>query len=186
LAGEAARLWSDLLIDRFGSLAALLAAKPESQARILPDPSAVEFLGTIRAAMLHSLRREISARPVLSHLQALHDYVHAAIAHAPAEQLWVLLLDSRNHLLAEEVISIGTINEAPVYPREIMRRALEVGATALILVHNHPSGDPQPSDTDIAVTRRVVDAGRELGVRLHDHLVVARGGTISFRALGLL
>lgn len=136
--------------------------------------------------MLHSLQTEIAAKPVISTLPALHDYLKAQMAHGTAEHFRVLFLNSKNHLLADEVVSLGTVDEAPIYPREVMRRALELGATALIMVHNHPSGDPEPSRSDIAVTRDIADAGRQLGVRVHDHLVVAKGGTISFRALGLL
>ena len=135
--------------------------------------------------MIYALRTEVLARPVLADTRSLVEYLFLNQAHAPAERFRVLYLNAKNRLLAETVAD-GSISDAPVYPREIMRKALEVGATALILVHNHPSGDPQPSRSDIEVTRNIIEAGRQLEVRVHDHLVVARGGTISFRALGLL
>jgi len=136
--------------------------------------------------MLHSLRTEIADRPIISTLPALHDYLRAEMAHGTSENFRVLFLNSKNHLLADELVSLGTIDEAPIYPREVMRRALELGTTALIMVHNHPSGDPQPSRSDIAVTRDIADAGRQLGIRVHDHLIVARTGVTSFRQLGLI
>ena len=173
-------------MDKFGSLAAALAAAPESQAKILGRREPVLFLGQLRAAMLHALRRVALERPVISTAQALHDYLHFKIAHAPAEELWVLFLDSRNHLLSEEAMGFGTIDEAPVYPREIIRRALEVGATALILAHNHPSGDASPSSADVRITTRLAIAANELNIIVHDHLIVARSGTASFRAMGFL
>jgi DNA repair protein RadC len=116
----------------------------------------------------------------------LIDYLSADMAHLPAERLRVLFLNAKNHLLRDEMVSEGSVNETPIYPREIMRRALEVGATALILAHNHPSGDAQPSEGDIKATRRVADAARALDIRIHDHVILARSGWSSFRALGLI
>ncbi len=135
--------------------------------------------------MVYALRTEVLARPVLADARSLIEYLFLDQAYAPAERFRVLYLNAKNRLLAETVAE-GSISDAPVYPREIMRKSLEVGATALILVHNHPSGDPQPSRSDVEVTRNIIEAGRQLEVTVHDHLVVARGGTISFRALGLL
>ncbi len=112
-------------------------------------------------------------------------YLQLDMAREPVERFRVLFLDAQNRLL-DETVADGSIKQAPVYPREVMRRALQVGATALILVHNHPSGDPSPSRSDIDMTRRIIDAGRELDVTVHDHLVVARTGWTSFRARGLL
>jgi DNA repair protein RadC len=114
------------------------------------------------------------------------NYLYAELAHAPAEHVRVLYLDAKNHLLRDALITIGSINEAPIYPREIMRQALEVNATGMILVHNHPSGDPTPSVRDTQITKLVANAARLLDIQLHDHLIIARAGHVSFRAAGLL
>jgi DNA repair protein RadC len=147
---------------------------------------AVRHLGIVRHAMVHALRTEAFARPALGDSQALIDYLTMDMALLPTERLRVLFLNTSNRLLFDETLAEGSVSEAPVYPREIMRRALEVGATALILVHNHPSGDPTPSRGDIEATRRIADAGRALDICIHDHVIVARSGWSSFRALGLL
>lgn len=136
--------------------------------------------------MLHSLRTEAFARPTLDDSQKLIDYLSLDMALLPTERLRVLFLNSSNRLLHDETHTHGSVSETPVYPREIMRRALEVGATALILAHNHPSGDPTPSRGDVEATRRIADAGRALDICIHDHVIVARSGWSSFRALGLL
>ena len=144
------------------------------------------WLATLRSAMLHALRREALQAPVLGDSQAVMDYLFAAMAHEPVEQLRVLYLNTRNHLLLDETVIEGSVNIAPIYPREIVRRSLEVGATALILAHNHPSGDPRPSREDVRVTRLVAAASEALDIRLHDHIIVARSGSISLRAAGYL
>lgn len=144
------------------------------------------WLATLRSAMLHALRREALHGPVLGDSNAVTDYLFAAMAHEPVEQLRVLYLNTRNRLLFDETVAEGSINIAPIYPREIVRRSLEVGATALILAHNHPSGDPKPSREDIRVTRLVAAAAEALDIRLHDHVIVARSGWISLRAGGYL
>ena len=136
--------------------------------------------------MLHALRREALRAPVLADSKAVMDYLFAAMAHEPVEQLRVLYLNTRNRLLLDETVIEGSVNIAPIYPREIVRRSLEVGATALILAHNHPSGDPRPSREDVRVTRLVAAASEALDIRLHDHVIVARSGSISFRAAGYL
>jgi len=140
----------------------------------------------VRDVMLHVLRAEALSGPILTTSQALVDYLFADMAHLPAERLRVLFLNSKNRLLRDEMVSEGSINEAPIYPREILRRALEVGATALILAHNHPSGDPAPSESDIKTTRRVAEAAQPLDIRIHDHVIIARSGWSSFRTLGLI
>jgi DNA repair protein RadC len=164
-----------------------LAADPASIERILGAAHpAIAHLSMVRGVMQHVLRAEALDGPILSSSQALIDYLFADMAHLPAEQLRILFLNSKNRLLRDEVMSEGSVNETQVYPREIMRRALELGATALILVHNHPSGDPQPSAGDIEATRRVAAAGRPFEIQIHDHVVIARSGWSSFRSLGLL
>ena len=123
---------------------------------------------------------------MISSWTALLDYVRVAMAGETREQFRVIFLDKKNQLIADEVMNRGTVDHAPVYPREIMRRALELAASAVILVHNHPSGDPAPSAADVDMTRQVVEAGRPLRIAVHDHLVVGREGVASFKALGLM
>jgi DNA repair protein RadC len=165
----------------------VLAAGPTALGRILgPDNPAIQHIAMVRGVMLHVLREEALNAPLLTDSKAMIDYLFADMAHLPAERLRVLFLNSKNRLLRDEVMSEGSINETPIYPREIMRRALELGATALILAHNHPSGDPQPSDGDVDATRRIARAARSLDIKIHDHVVVARSGWTSFRTLGLL
>lgn len=135
---------------------------------------------------LHALRHELAAQPLLDGHQTTLDYLRLDCAHAPIEQLRVLYLNARNYLIHDGIISRGTIDEAPLFAREIMRQAIGRGATAIILVHNHPSGDPTPSRGDLKATARVVEAGRSVDVRVHDHFIVAANGTTSLRALGLL
>lgn len=139
-----------------------------------------------RDAVLHTLRAEAAEAPIIGSSQALIDYLFADLAHRPTERLRVLFLDAKNRLLRDELISEGSVDETPIDPREIMRRALELGAAALILAHNHPSGNPAPSKGDIQATRRIVEAGRALDIRVHDHVIVARSGWSSFRSLGLI
>lgn len=185
--GPPARGWARQLIKEFGSVAAVLSAGPLAQARILgPGNPAVPHLGMVREVMLHVLRTKAFDTPVLTNSQVLIDYLLTDMAHLPAERLRVLFLNSKNRLLCDEVMGEGSINETPIYPREIMRRALEVGATALILAHNHPSGDPRPSKGDICATSRIVEAGDTLEIKVHDHVILAAGGWTSFRTLNLL
>lgn len=175
------------LIARFGNFAEAIAAPRE---RILEIEGASEGVATqlkvIEAAALRLAKTQLLGRPALTSWNALIDYCAAAMARAPREEFRVLFLDRKNTLIVDEVQSSGTVDHTPVYPREIVRRALEIGATALILVHNHPSGDPTPSRADITMTRDVADAARALGIVVHDHLIVGRSGHTSFKALGLL
>jgi DNA repair protein RadC len=165
----------------------VLAAPPAAQQRVIGDERKIlAWLATLRTAMLHALRREALHGPVLGDSSAVMDYLFAAMAHEPVEQLRVLYLNTRNRLLFDETVVEGSVNIAPIYPREIVRRSLEVGATALILAHNHPSGDPKPSDEDVRVTRLVAAAAAALDIRLHDHVIVARSGWTSLRAAGYL
>jgi DNA repair protein RadC len=174
------------LLARFGSLGAALAASPEELRQVpgVGEAAALD-LKLLHEASLRAAREQVVRRPVISSWTALLAYVRTALAHEPREQFRVLFLDKKNQLIADEVMNRGTVDHAPVYPREVMRRALELSASAVILVHNHPSGDPTPSRADIDMTRQVVDAGRSLKVAVHDHLVVGREGVASFKALGL-
>lgn len=184
--GDPDQLASDL-IARFGSLAAVAAADPsELTRRFQMGSAALSDLKVLRELAVRLVRVEACRRPVITSWSALQAYVRAAMAHLPREQFRVLYLDRRNLLLRDEWIAEGTVDHAPVYPREVVRRALELSASALILVHNHPSGDPTPSQADIAVTRQVVDGARLFGLDVHDHIVVGREETASFRALGLI
>ncbi len=174
------------LLARFGSLAAVLGA-PERELLACPGiGEATAFdLKTAQEVAVRVARDAITRRTVISSWSALLSYVRVSLAHERREQFRVIFLDRKNQLIADEMLGQGTIDHAPVYPREIMRRALELSASALILVHNHPSGDPTPSQADIAMTREVSEAGRPLRVSVHDHLVVGRDGVASFKALGL-
>lgn len=175
------------LLARFGSFAGSIAAP-------VPDLRGVEGLGdagvaalkTVQAAALRLVRAEVRDQPVLTHWNALLDYLSAVMARDRVEQFRVLFLDNKNRLIADEAQSRGTVNHTPVYPREVVKRALELNATALILAHNHPSGDPAPSADDVAMTREIKTAAAALGLVLHDHVVVGNGVTLSFRAQGLL
>ena len=175
------------LIAEFGSFPAVLAASPAELARVdglsAGGAAAVKF---IEAAALRSLQAKALDRPVLAGWQALTDYLHAAMAHRVTEEFRVIFLNNRNIMIRDEAMGSGTVNAAPVYPREIVKRALELGASGLILVHNHPSGDPAPSRDDIAMTKAIIEAGRHLGLAVHDHVVIGCTGHTSFRALGLL
>lgn len=175
----------DELLDEFGSLPAILAAEPAALHACLPEDGHVaSFLIAVRVAMLHSLRTELGQSPILSTSEALTDYLFASMAYHQIEHLRVLFLNSSNRLLRDELMSQGTVNQAPLYPREILKRALEIGATALIIVHNHPSGDPTPCQADVKATAHLVAAARPLEIAVHDHLIVARTGWRSLRAEG--
>lgn len=177
----------DELLDEFGSLPAILAAEPAAIHACLPEDGAVvDFLVAMRVAMLHSLRTQLGQTPILSTSEALTNYLFASMAYNAIEHLRVLFLNSTNRLLRDEVMARGTVNQAPLYPREILKRALEVGATALIVVHNHPSGDPTPCQADVKATAHLVAAARSLDIAVHDHLIVARTGWRSLRAEGLI
>ena len=140
----------------------------------------------IRAAALRLMRSEISSQPVLSSWNQVLDYLRAAQGFEHREAFRILFLDKKNRLIADEVQGQGTVDHTPVYVREVVKRALELSSTAIVLVHNHPSGDPTPSRADIDMTRMIVEAGRPLGVAVHDHVIVGRNGHASFRALRLI
>jgi len=175
------------LLIEFGSFAELIAAEP---ARLRQTPgvgdSVVAALKVVEAASHRALRDRVIGRPAISSWQALLDYCKVSMQHIKSEQFRILFLDRKNILIADEIQQSGTIDHTPVYPREVVRRALDLGASSLILVHNHPSGDPTPSQQDIATTERVVEAGKPLGITVHDHVVIGRNGHASFKALGYL
>src|ERR1700749_242949 len=175
------------LITRFGSFAEVIAAKRERLLEIDGVGEAVvNQLKIIEAAAQRLAKGKVMGRPALSSWAALLDYCMTAMARNQTEEFRVLFLDRKNVLVADEVQSKGTVDHTPVYPREIVKRALEHGASAIILVHNHPSGDPTPSRADIEMTRDIAAAARALSIAVHDHLVIGRGGHASFKSLGLL
>ncbi|MEE8270503.1 MAG: DNA repair protein RadC, partial [Alphaproteobacteria bacterium] len=170
------------LLEDFGSLGGVLTADPaQLERRAGLRPATVATLKAVAAAAQRMLREEAAARPVIGAWSQLLDYLSVAMKYERAEQFRLLFLDRRNLLIADEVQQRGTVDHAPVYPREVVKRALELGATALILVHNHPSGDPTPSRDDIAMTRTVAEALNAVNVALHDHVIIGRQGHASFR-----
>lgn len=175
------------LLGRFRSLAgAISAAPPELREIEGLGESGIAALKTVQAAALRLIRAEIMDQPILATWPRVIDYLTAALAREKVEHFRVLYLDSRNRLIADEAQARGTVNLTPVYPREVVRRALELSATAMILVHNHPSGDPSPSRQDIEMTRAVRAAGEPLSVLLHDHVIIGNGHWISLSAEGLI
>ncbi|WP_293376838.1 DNA repair protein RadC [Phenylobacterium sp. SCN 70-31] len=175
------------LLARFGSLGAVLGATAEDLRTVKGvGPEVALDLKLLHEAGLRTAREQVKRRPVISSWTALLAYVKTALAHEPREQFRVLFLDKKNQLIADETMNHGTVDHAPVYPREVVRRALELSASNLILVHNHPSGDPTPSPADVDMTRQIVDAARPLRITIHDHLVAGRDGVASFKALGLM
>jgi len=175
------------LINRFGSFAAVLSAPQQElvETRGL-GPHSVAALKLVQASALRLAKAEVMERPVLNNWDRLMEYLNAVLAREKIEQFRILFLDTRNRLIADEAQARGTVNHTPVYPREVVKRALELHATALILVHNHPSGDPTPSRDDIAMTAEIKQATAVLNVVLHDHLIIGNGRYLSFRREGLL
>lgn len=175
------------LIARFGSFAAVLEADPAAV-------QAVKGVGIAGAAALKSVnlaarrmaKGKVAGQPVLSSWQALLDYLAMDMANLTHERVRVLYLNARNQLVRDDLAAEGTIDEAAIHPREVIRKGLDIGATALILVHNHPSGSPEPSRADIAITNRIAEAGRHLGIVVHDHVIIGSEGHVSLRAKGLI
>jgi DNA repair protein RadC len=175
------------LIAKFGSFGETIAAPWPRLAEVdgLGD-AAITELKVVEAAAHRLTRGEVKQRHVLSSWTAVLDYCRAAMAFAEREQFRVLFLDKRNQLIADEVQQVGTVDHTPVYPREVVKRALELSATAVILVHNHPSGDPTPSRADIEMTRQIAEVAKPLGVTVHDHIIVGRNGHASLKGLKLI
>ncbi|HEY4141844.1 MAG TPA: DNA repair protein RadC [Pseudolabrys sp.] len=175
------------LIAKFGSFAEVVAAAPARLAEIKGmGEAAITELKIVHAAASRLARGQLRKRPVLSSWSSVIDYCRTAMAYEDKEQFRLLFLDKRNQLIADEVQQVGTVDHTPVYPREVVKRALELSATALILVHNHPSGDPTPSRADIQMTQSIVDVAKPLGIVVHDHIIVGKEGHASFKGLKLI
>jgi DNA repair protein RadC len=175
------------LLEKFGSFAEVIAAPESRLAEVdgIGEASIIE-LKVVQAAATRLLRDQVKKRPVLSSWSAVLDYCRTAQAFAEREQFRILFLDKRNQLIADEVQQTGTVDHTPVYPREVVKRALELSATAIVLVHNHPSGDATPSRADIDMTRHIVDAARNLGIEVHDHIIVGKHGHASLKGMKLI
>jgi DNA repair protein RadC len=175
------------LIKQFGSFAEAVSA-PTDRLQEMPGlgEATIVALKSVQAAALKLSQGRVMNKPVLAGWTALVDYCRAAMAYHPTEQFRILFLDRKNVLIADEIQQTGTIDHTPVYPREVVKRALELGASALIMVHNHPSGDPTPSRADIEMTKQVQEAGEKLSIILHDHLIIGRSGETSLKSMGLI
>ena len=175
------------LLKQFGSLPAVMAANPDTLRSVdgVGDGTVVA-LKLVQAVAQRMLKREVLDKPVLDSWNRVLDYCHSVMAHQREEQLRLFFLDGRNALVADELQSKGTVNHTPLYVREVVKRALELGASALIMAHNHPTGDPSPSRDDIALTREVRNALKAVGVSLHDHIIIGRKGHVSLRSLNVI
>ncbi len=174
------------LLAEFGGIGPLLCADREALRRAGLGETAVAALKIAEASALRLLKAQIIERPMLDGWQALLDYLHADMAHRTVERVRVLHLNAKNRLIRDELVSEGSIDRATVHVREVIRRAIDLGSASLILVHNHPSGDPAPSKSDIALTREIALAGKPLGILVHDHVIIGQAGHSSLRSMGLL
>src|SRR5262245_52623563 len=175
------------LLKRFGSFARVVAATPaELQETDGVGPAAAVIIKVVQACALRMAQQDIVQRDVIGSWKKLLDYCRMRMAEEKTEQFRLLFLDNKNAVIADEQQQRGTVNHTPVYPREVVKRALELGASAIILVHNHPSGDPTPSEDDIAMTKEVAAAADKLGIAVHDHIIIGRKGHASLRSLGYL
>ena len=176
-----------MLLARFGSFAEVISATPERLQEVKGvGPAIVTELKLIQAAALRLSREAVINRPVLASWNAIIDYCRAAMAYEHIESFRLLFVDKKNQLIADEVQQQGTVDHTPVYAREVIKRALELSASAIIMVHNHPSGDPTPSYADIEMTKKIIAAGDKLGILVHDHIIIARKGHVSLRNLQVI
>lgn len=176
---------AEKLVAAFGSLGAVLSA-PEHRLAEHADPGTAAHLGLVHSACKRLLRERIKDRPIISSWQELEDYLLLALRHESIEKLFIFFLDTKNGLIAEEEFHQGTVNHVPTYPREVAKRCVQLDASAIIMVHNHPSGNPKPSKADVDMTRQVVAALSPLGIAVHDHAIVGRNEIVSLRASRLL
>lgn len=175
------------LLAKFGSLAEIMAA-PHSALTQMDGISenTATAIKTVSAIAHRMIKQELMQKPILNNWTRLMDYCHMTMAHEKKEHFRILFLNKKNELIADEIQGSGTVDHTPAYPREIIKRALEHGATALILMHNHPSGDPKPSNADIEMTNLIIDAAKPFDITIHDHVIIARNGHLSFRNEGLI
>ncbi|MBL8639988.1 MAG: DNA repair protein RadC [Alphaproteobacteria bacterium] len=173
------------LLKKFGTISALFHASPEDLRLNGLSDNSITALKIIRAAAFQMMKQDVLNQPVLNSWPRLLDYLQATMAHEKKEHFRILFLNKKNQLIADEIQQSGTVDHTPAYPREIVKRALELSATAIILVHNHPSGDSTPSRADIDLTLHIINAARPLGIVIHDHLIVAKGGITSMKNKGL-
>ena len=176
---------ADALMARFGGLGRIFGAPEPELAQVIGVPAARE-LGLLHGLLLRVLEHPLRKREVLTSSSAVHAYLRARLGALPREEFRVLYQDKKNQLIVDELLGAGTVDHAPVYPREVVRRAIELGASAMILAHNHPSGDPTPSGPDVEMTKQIVAAAKVLGITVHDHIIVAGDQLASLRALGLM
>ena len=174
------------LIARFGGIGPLLTADADTLRREGLSDGTIGALKIAEASARRLLETRIEGRPILSSWDALGDYLHVAMAHSPVEEVRVLFLNAKNLLIANEAMWRGSVDEASVHVREVIARAIALGATAIIIVHNHPSGDPSPSSQDIRLTKDLVEAGRHMKITVHDHVIVGSHGRSSLKAMGLI
>ncbi len=175
------------LLNEFGGIGGLLSADAEAIMRSGGvGESAAAALKIVQASALRMLRSQVKAQPILASWQAMLDYLRVDLAHITVERVRVLHLNSKNMLIRDELMAEGSIDQAVIHVREVIRRAIDLGSAAIILVHNHPSGDPKPSRADITLTRDIADAGKKLGISVHDHVIIGLNGHSSMRAMGLL
>ena len=175
------------LIREFGSLGEVLSSDAESLARVKGvGLAAVSSIAVVREAANRLAAVQITDKPLLTSFDALLEYCRVQLSHAKVEEFHVLYLDTKNRLIKHDRQGVGTVDQAPVYVREVLRRALMLGASNMIMLHNHPSGDPTPSKADIAITDHIMQAGQPLGVKVHDHLIIGKAGHVSLKAKGLM
>lgn len=175
------------LLKTFGSISKVLTAEPERLMAVEGmGEAAVAALKVVQVSAERMLREQVENRPVIQSWTALLDYCRISMAHKKVEEFRILFLNHKNELIADEVQQRGTVNHTPVYPREVVKRALELGASAIILTHNHPSGDPTPSGPDIDMTKQIIAAAKPLGVSVHDHLIISEKGHYSFKSHGMI
>ena len=185
-ATESSRSTAEKIIEITGCLSGAIACSSSRLRKFGATDREVETLRLVEKAIATALVRKIDDRPLLDNFEKVLDLCHATLAHKAIEEFWVFFLNNRNRLISLEMMWTGTVNQAAAYPREVMARALDLYASAMVLVHNHPSGEPAPSRDDIQMTRQIVDAGKVLGITVHDHIVVGRSGSASMHSLGLM
>lgn len=175
------------LLKTFGSLPELMAATPEELIKVSGiSENTATAIKTVSAISARTMKQELQSKPLLNNWTRLMDYCHATMAHEKKEHFRILFMNKKNELIADEIQGSGTVDHTPAYPREIMKRALELGATALILMHNHPSGDPKPSQADVDMTRHIIRAAEPFNITVHDNIIISRNGYTSMKNQGLM